>query len=70
MPPPSWAACCRAAHHMTLSETEFYKAIQIKEQRHFPGEYEYVSYTIAQLCSALTEFANSWLILPTLINSV
>ena len=47
------------AHHMTLSETEFYKAIQIKEQRHFPGEYEYVSYTIAQLCSVLTEFANS-----------
>ena len=44
---------------MQLSKDDFYKAIQVRELPQFPGHFEYVSYSIGQVCAALQTFVES-----------
>ena len=44
---------------MQLSKDDFYKAIQVRELPQFPGHFEYVSYSIGQVCAALKTFVES-----------
>lgn len=44
------------AHHMTLGHEEFYKAIRVRELPNYPGEFEYVQYSIRQMEACLVEF--------------
>ena len=44
---------------MRLSKDDFYKAIQVRELPQFPGHFEYISYSIGQVCAALQTFVES-----------
>ena len=43
---------------MTLSYDRFYESIRLRELPQFPGEYEYVSYSIRQLVAELIKFTH------------
>ena len=40
---------------MNLNEDKFHESIRVRALPQFPGEYEYVSYSIHQLCGLLTK---------------
>ena len=46
------------SQNMTLSYDRFYESIRLRELPQFPGEYEYVSYSIRQLVAELIKFTH------------
>ena len=42
-----------------LSKDDFFTAIQVRELPQFPGHFEYISYSIGQVCAALQVFVES-----------
>ena len=46
------------SQNMTLSYDRFYESIRLRELPQFPGEYEYVSYSIRQLLAELIKYTH------------
>ena len=47
------------SQNMTLSYDRFYESIRLRELPQFPGEYEYVSYSIRQVVAELIKFTHA-----------